>query len=63
MESRSLHVLANASRVELTDSVRYREGLDEQAIFADFKEWVLRESADALQARIARPILPACGAL
>jgi len=59
-ETRSVRVLPGAGRVELTDSVRYREGLDEQAIFASFKQWILAESTTNLQQRIQRPILPAC---
>ena len=62
-ETRSVRVLPDADRVELTDSVRYREGLDEQAIFASFKQWILAESTANLQQRIQRPILPACYAL
>ena len=59
-ENRSVRVVPNSNRVELTDSVRYREGLDEQAIFTSFKQWILSERAENLQARIQRPILPAC---
>lgn len=55
-----IRMVPNAGRVELEASVRYREGLDEQAVFAEFKQWALNESADALQQRVARPILPAC---
>ena len=62
-ENRSLRVLPNVDRVELTDSVRYREGLDEQMIFSDFKRWILSESAECLQIRIQRPILPACATM
>jgi len=58
--TRTVRVVEGHGKVELTDSVRYREGLDEQAIFAHFSEWALRDSAEALQARVARPILPAC---
>ena len=59
-ESRSVRVVPSGNRVELTDSVRYREGLDEQAIFASFKQWILNESSANLQSRIQRPILPGC---
>jgi len=45
-------------RVELTDSVRYREGLDEIDIFRSFRSWVLDSPADVLRSRIMRPILP-----
>ena len=46
------------SKVELTDSVRYREGLGEQEIYHAFKDWVMGSDAPTLQARVARPILP-----
>ncbi|HAM14461.1 MAG TPA: single-stranded-DNA-specific exonuclease RecJ [Eggerthellaceae bacterium] len=58
---RSVRVVAGADKVELESSVRYREGLDEQAVFQDFKQWALREDARALQLRVQSPILPACG--
>ena len=57
---RQIHVIVGADKVELEHSVRYREGLDEQAVFHTFKDWALYETADALQQRIAKPILPAC---
>ena len=58
--TRSVRVIPGASKVELESSVRYREGLDDQAIFATFKRWALNESADVLQAQVQCPILPAC---
>lgn len=45
-------------RVDLTQSTRYSEGLDEQREFADFKEWVLNAPAADLLAGFNRPILP-----
>ena len=54
--NRMIHIVPGADKV----SVRYREGLDEQAIFQTFKDWALNESADTLQQRVTRPILPAC---
>ena len=57
---RMIRMVPDAGKVELEHSVRYREGLDEQAIFQAFKAWVLHEPAETLQQRIARPILPAC---
>lgn len=45
-------------KVELVDSVRYREGLDEIDSFISFKEWVLSSSATDLQNRIRKPLLP-----
>ena len=56
--SRSIRVLQTASKVELTDSVRYREGLDEQAAFRAFCDWVLRCDAESLRGQVTHPILP-----
>ena len=58
--TRSVHVVPDAAKVELETSVRYREGLDEQAIFQAFKNWALHESAETLQQQVQRPILPGC---
>lgn len=58
--TRSVRVIPEAAKVELENSVRYREGLDEQAIFQDFKQWALREPAESLQQHVQRPILPGC---
>ena len=58
--TRSVHVVSGADKVDLADSVRYREGLEEQAIFRDFKDKALGESAGSLQLHVQRPILPAC---
>jgi single-stranded-DNA-specific exonuclease len=46
-------------RLDLTSSARYREGLEEQAGFSAFKEWVLTAPAAELLERFDRPILPA----
>ncbi|MCI9129678.1 MAG: single-stranded-DNA-specific exonuclease RecJ [Eggerthellaceae bacterium] len=46
------------SKVELTDSVRYQEGLDEQQGFRDFCEWAMMCDAPALIQRIIHPIIP-----
>ncbi|MDO5358778.1 MAG: single-stranded-DNA-specific exonuclease RecJ [Slackia faecicanis] len=56
---REVHVCAFGGKVELTDSVRYREGLDESESFARFTEWVMRTPASVLRDRIIRPIAPA----
>ena len=55
---RSVHVIETTSKVELTDSVRYREGLDEHEIFRAFRDWVMRCNKDQLRMRLTRPILP-----
>ncbi len=54
----TVHVVDYGGKVELTDSVRYREGLDEIEEFKDFSEWVLKRSVNVLQERIRRPLLP-----
>ena len=58
--TRSVRVIPGAAKVELESSVRYREGLDEQAIFQSFKKWAINESAEVLQQQVQRPILPGC---
>lgn len=58
--SRLVHVVSGSDKVELENSVRYREGLGEQSVFQNFKEWALRESADTIQQQVIRPILPSC---
>ena len=55
---RSIHVKDFRDKVELTDSVRYREGLDEREIFRGFRDWVLGSNASDLQIRVSHPILP-----
>ena len=58
--SRLVHVVPDARKVELESSVRYREGLDEQAVFQYFCQWALKESTAVLESQVQRPILPAC---
>ena len=53
-----VHVCDFGGKVELGDSVRYREGMGEAEAFARFTEWVMRSPASALRDRIIRPILP-----
>lgn len=57
-KERSINVVDYKGKVELDDSVRYREGMDERESFATFKDWVLSSSAEELQSRIRRPLLP-----
>ena len=59
--ARYIYVPNSSSKVELSDSVRYREGLEELDIFERFGDWVLNASPDALRRAIIRPILPGCG--
>lgn len=54
----AIHVNSSPSKVELTDSVRYREGLDEREAFQAFKDWVMKVDSASLQTRVSRPILP-----
>ena len=56
--TRAIHVLEARSKVELTDSVRYREGLGERAIFSAFRDWAMGTDAASLHVRVSRPILP-----
>ena len=53
-----VYVVDYKGKVELSDSVQYREGLDEFDSFMSFKDWVLGSSADQLQDRIRHPLLP-----
>ncbi len=58
--ARLIRVVQGAAKVELQNSVRYREGLDEQDVFQSFKGWALKQPADVLEQHVQRPILPAC---
>ena len=53
-----VRVRENAAKVELTDSVRYREGLDERSVFGGFRDWALGCDADGLHVRLSHPIVP-----
>lgn len=55
---RRLTLVPDAPKTDLTESVRYAEGQDEVAEFADFKAWALSSVADELLERFNRPILP-----
>ena len=55
---RAVHVCADAAKVELSDSVLYREGMGDIEEFARFREWAMRSPAEALRDRIVRPMLP-----
>lgn len=55
---REVHVRAFAGKVELTDSVLYREGLDDAEAFAHFAVWVMNSSVNELRDTIIRPMLP-----
>lgn len=54
----SIHVKECAKKVELSDSVRYCEGLQEQMLFRSFRDWAMASSPIELYNRISKPILP-----
>ncbi|WP_165247827.1 single-stranded-DNA-specific exonuclease RecJ [Adlercreutzia sp. ZJ141] len=54
----AIRVIDTKNKVELTDSIRYREGLDEREVFHAFRDWVMRSDRDAVHGRISRPIMP-----
>lgn len=56
--SREVHVCAFGGKVELSDSLRYREGRDESEAFDRFAAWAMRTPASALRERVIRPIAP-----
>lgn len=56
---RQVRVNESAGKVDLADSVRYREGIGERETFDEFREWVLGTTGSALRVRISRPIVPA----
>ena len=53
-----IHVVDYKGKVELIDSVRYREGVDEIASFDRFKDWVLSCSAEELERCVQKPLMP-----
>ncbi len=53
-----VRVNEDAGKVDLVDSVRYREGLDEHDVFAAFRDWALGSSLPSLTVRVAHPITP-----
>ncbi|MCG2807677.1 MAG: hypothetical protein L6413_05345, partial [Coriobacteriia bacterium] len=56
---RRLTVLpAPATRLDLMSSVRYAEGLEEIAEFAEYRQWVLSADANTLLERFNRPLMP-----
>lgn len=51
-------LIATQRKVNLENSIRYQEGIDEYSIFESFRNWVFSNDASALRLRIIRPILP-----
>lgn len=58
VQARAIHVCDFGGKVELTDSVLYREGIEDAESFARFADWAMRTSADDLRNTIIKPILP-----
>lgn len=56
--ARYIRMQENPSKMNLEDSVRYREGLEELQDFKAFKSWALSARAQELLERFNRPILP-----
>ena len=56
--ARYIRMQDNPSRMDLEDSVRYREGLEELQDFKLFRNWALSAEAQELLERFNRPILP-----
>ncbi len=57
---RYIRVLNTQSKVKLTDSIRYSEGLGEWEVFSRFRDWAMKSTSDTLQERIVQAILPKC---
>ncbi len=62
-DGRRLSMAQNPGHMELTSSVRYREGQRSREGFRTFSEWVLHAPAEALAEHIDRPIAPTFGVL
>lgn len=56
--SYKIKVNKQASKVDLTDSSRYCEGLGEQDSFKAFRKWALIADIDTITAKITHPISP-----
>ena len=56
--ARTITLHDDGRKVDLQNSVRLLEGIDEQADFDNFKDWALTASAEELLARFNKPILP-----
>lgn len=57
----TLLVARSPERVELSNSIRYLEGIRSKDSFAEFRTWALGSSADEMISRITRPITPGFG--
>ena len=59
--ARRISLAKTPARRELTESVRYVEGLRARDEFKEFSTWALESDVDAMLARINRPITPDFG--
>ncbi len=57
-EKMRVQVVEGAAKVELTDSVRYLEGLDEISCFMAFRDWALKCDLAGLTEHVTHPIVP-----
>lgn len=57
--ARYIRMVSSPSHMELAESVRYREGLEELEDFQQFRKWALGAQGNELLERFNRPILPA----
>lgn len=55
---RRLTLVPDPPKMDLAQSVRYTEGLDEIEQFGEFHQWAMSAGGDELLARFNRPILP-----
>lgn len=60
-DGRRVSMAATPQHMDLTQSVRYSEGLRSREAFRDFCAWALNASADELLARLRCPIAPDFG--
>ncbi len=54
----SIHVITVNDKVELTDSARYREGLEESELFRIFRTWIFDCSSQTLRFCVTHAIYP-----
>ena len=56
--ARYITMKEHPGKMDLQDSVRYCEGLDQIEEFKSFKHWALKASSEDLLARFSHPITP-----
>ena len=57
-DTRRIEMVEHPGHMDLTNSIRYLEGIHAQMEFSDFKGWALTASAHDMLARMNRPITP-----